>query len=292
MIIAIAITISSLLIAVYLIFEYWQKQKQLNLRISQYSHYQKQIFSWQSILRMLPVTEKDKQTLGLLLQRAGFRQPEAIFVLVAIKLAGLILFPLLIFILHSLQQPEDFSLVLLFKGTVAALVGSMCGEWWLKNRANHNRERMQAATPDAVDLMVICAESGLHLDSILQRVGEEIRGWSTQLSDELIFTCAQLNMGVARPDALNNLAKRIDTEEFNHLVSALIQSDRYGTPLVSTLKNLAQDIRRIRTLTSEEKIGKVPAIMSLPLMLFVLFPLVVLLAAPAMISLIRSLQSM
>jgi tight adherence protein C len=292
MIIAIAITISSLLAAVYLIVEYWQKNKQLSNRISQYSQYQKPAFSWQSVLRMLPVTDKDKQELGLLLQQAGFRQPEAIFILVAIKLVGLIAFPLLVFVYHYLQQPEGLSLALLFKCTIAALIGSMSAEWWLKSRANHNRELMRAATPDAVDLMVICAESGLHLDSILQRVGEEIDGWSAQLSEELLFTCAQLNMGLARPDALNNLSKRIDTEEFKHLVSALIQSDRYGTPLVKTLKDLAQDIRRIRTLTTEEKIGKVPATMSLPLMLFVLFPLVVLLAAPAMISLVRSLQGM
>ncbi len=292
MIIAITITISSLLAAVYLIVEYWQKEKQLSNRISLYSQYQKPAFSWQSVLRMLPVTDKDKRELGLLLQQAGFRQPEAIFILVAIKLVGLIAFPLLVFVYHYLQQPEGLSLALLFKCTIAALIGSMCAEWWLKNRAKQNRELMRAATPDAVDLMVICAESGLHLDSILQRVGEEINGWSAQLSEELLFTCAQLNMGLARPDALNNLSKRIDTEEFKHLVSALIQSDRYGTPLVKTLKDLAQDIRRIRTLTTEEKIGKVPATMSLPLMLFVLFPLVVLLAAPAMISLVRSLQGM
>jgi tight adherence protein C len=275
-------------IILFFALEQWHKSHQLNQRIAQYSQFKKQPFQWQSLLKVLPVTDKDRQELGLLLLRAGFRQPEAIFILIALKLLSLIIFPTLILLLHE----GGFSLSLLTKCTLAGLIGSMGAEWWLKIRANHNREKMRAATPDAVDLMVICAESGLHLDNILQRVGEEISDWSAQLSEELLFTCAQLAMGLARPDALNNLAKRIDTEEFNHLVSALIQSDRYGTPLVKTLKELAQDIRRIRTLTTEERIGKVPAMMSLPLMIFVLFPLVILLAGPSMVSLIRSLQGM
>jgi tight adherence protein C len=282
---AIALAMS---LSVYFLLTQWQRGRILNQRINRYSQLKKQSFQWQNVLYMLPVTDKDRQQLGLLLLQAGFRQPEAIFVLVALKLIFLITFPLLVLLFHQ----GDFSLTLLAKCTIAGLCGSMSSEWWLKHRANSNKDKMRAATPDSVDLMVICAESGLHLDSILQKVGEEISDWSAQLSEELLFTCAQLSMGLPRPDALNNLAQRIDTEEFNHLVSALIQSDRYGTPLVKTLKELAQDIRRIRTLTTEESIGKVPATMSLPLMILVLFPLVILLAGPAMISLIRSLQGM
>lgn len=288
MIIFITATALAMSLCVYFLLTQWQRGRILNQRINRYSQLKKKSFQWQNVLYMLPVTDKDRQQLGLLLLQAGFRQPEAIFVLVALKLIFLITFPLLVLLFHQ----GDFSLTLLAKCTIAGLLGSMSSEWWLKHRANSNKEKMRAATPDSVDLMVICAESGLHLDSILQKVGEEISDWSAQLSEELLFTCAQLSMGLPRPDALNNLAQRIDTEEFNHLVSALIQSDRYGTPLVKTLKELAQDIRRIRTLTTEERIGKVPATMSLPLMILVLFPLVILLAGPAMISLIRSLQGM
>jgi len=276
------------LISIFLGFQRWQKLRSLNQRINHFSQFEKPTFHWHAILHLLPVTDKDRQQLGLLLLRAGFRQPEAIFILVAIKLMGLVLFPLIVYLFYQ----QDLSLALLAKCTLAGLIGSMSAEWWLKNRANHKREQMRAATPDTVDLMVICAESGLYLDAILHRVGEEISEWSAQLSEELLFTCAQLKMGLSRPEALENLAQRIDTEEFGHLISALIQSDRYGTPLVKTLKELAKDIRRLRTLTTEERIGKVPATMSLPLMLFVLFPLVVLLAGPAMVSLIRSLQGM
>lgn len=280
-----AITLAMSL-CVYFLLTQWQRSRIFNQRINRYSQFKKQGFQWQNVLYMLPVTDKDRQQLGLLLLQAGYRQPEAIFVLIALKLMCLITFPLLVFLFHQ----GGFSLTLLAKCTIAGLFGSMSLEWWLKHRANRYKEKMRAATPDSVDLMVICAESGLHLDSILKKVGEEIHDWSPQLSEELLFTCAQLSMGLTRADALKNLAQRIDTEEFNHLVNALIQSDRYGTPLVKTLKELAHDIRRIRTLTTEERIGKVPATMSLPLMILVLFPLVILLAGPAMISLIRSLQ--
>jgi tight adherence protein C len=262
------------------------KHYQIASRINRFSLAKKSSFKLKNLLSLLPVTDKDRYALGLLLQRAGFKKAESLFVLVGIKLLGLVTLPLLVFAFHD----GNFGLMLLAKCSLFGLLGSMAPEWWLTLRANKNQEQMQAAMPDAVDLMVICAESGLHLDAILKTVGEDIQGWSARLSEELLFTCAQLNMGMSRSTALSNFSIRLKTEEAKHLVSALIQSDQYGTPLVKTLRDLATDIRRIRGLKIEEKMGKVPALMSLPLMIFVLFPLVILLAAPPLISLIRSLQ--
>ncbi len=287
-VIAIAMVIASSLLFIGFSSESVQRQYLIKQRIKQFSLAKKSTFRWHSMLTLLPVTEKDRIALGLLLQRAGFKNPDALFIVVLLKLMGLITLPLIIFFNHQ----GDISVALLAKCSISGLFGSMATEWWLVIKANKNQEKMQQAMPDAVDLMVICAESGLHLEAILKTIGEDIQGWSAQLSEELLFTCAQLNVGLSRSEALTNFAKRLGTDEAQYLVSALIQSDRYGTPLVKTLKDLATDIRRTRSLKIEEKMGKVPALMSLPLMIFVLFPLVVLLSAPPIISLIRSLKGL
>lgn len=239
-------------------------------------------------LSWLPVTEKDRAELGLLLSQAGFRDVNAIPVLVALKLAGLLLLPLLVW----LGAEGGFTLGLLAKMTVAALFGSMTPEWWLKRRARHNQEQLRSAVPDAIDLMVICAESGLHIDAILHQVAGDIRDWSSILADELEYTHAQIQMGTDRYQALRGLALRTEVEELEHLVSALVQADQYGTPLVKALRDLARESRRLHLLNVEERIGKIPATISLPLMLFVLIPLVILLAGPSMVLLVRSLREL
>ncbi|WP_419813597.1 type II secretion system F family protein [Bacterioplanoides sp.] len=241
--------------------------------------------SWADYLNWLPVTEKDQRELGALLAQAGFRQPHGVLLLVGIKLAALLLLPLLVWLLAS----GPFTLGLLAKLTLAALLGSLAPEWWLQRRARFNQEQVRTAVPDAVDLMVICAESGLHIDAILQQVASDIRDWSPILADEMLYTHADIQMGKERYQALRGLSQRTQVTELDHLVSALIQADQYGTPLVKALRDLAQESRRLHLLNVEERIGKIPATISLPLMLFVLIPLVVMLAGPSMVMLVRSL---
>lgn len=290
------ITAAILFFAILIMFVFYKglatallslKQKRhLSERIQHFSGRQRPPFSWKKYLHLLPVTETDKAKLGLMLSRAGFKHPDAIFYLVGAKLFGLIVLPLT----YIITSDQALNMTLLFKATLVAFVGSMAAEWWLKYQVSKAQERIHATTPDAVDLMVLCAQSGLHMDAIIQRVGKEVAGWSPQLSEELLYTHAQIQLGVGRQDALTDLANRIDSESFHQIVNTLIQSDKYGTPLVQTLKELALDVRRHRALSLEEKMGKIPALMTLPLMIFILLPLVVLLAGPSLISLLRSLQ--
>lgn len=237
-------------------------------------------------LNWLPVTEQDKVELGRLLVQAGFRQPGAIFVLVAAKLLALLLIPLLMW----LSSDDTFNLYLLSKLTIFSLLGSMAPEWWLKRRAQQKMEQLRAAVPDAVDLMVICAESGLHIDAMLERVAADVQEWSPTLAEELRYTHADIQVGSDRSDALMALAERTQVSEIRHLVTALVQADQYGTPLVKALKDIARETRRLHLLNVEERIGRIPATISLPLMIFVLIPLVVLLAGPSIVMLIRSLK--
>lgn len=271
----------------FFLYQQWRSKQFIQQRLKTFIPKKESQSQWQRLLERLPITDNDRIKLDLLLKQAGFRQPEAILYLVAAKLLGLIALPSL----YLVFSDQGLSTLVLAKATITAFFGSMAAEWWLKIRAQSNREQLRAATPDAVDLMVLCAESGLHMDAILLRVGNEIASWSPQLSSELIYTHAEIQVGIPRASALKHLADRVDSEEFHQLVNTLIQSDRLGTPLVKTLQDLAADVRRIRSLYLEEKMGKVPALMTLPLMLFVLLPLVVLLAAPSIIALTRSLQA-
>lgn len=258
--------------------EYYQPSSQLSDAVISLTDY----------LHWLPVTEKDRFELGALLNQAGFRHPQAVLVLVAIKLMALLLLPLLVWVFAS----GPFTLGLLAKLTLAALFGSLMPEWWLKRRARFNKEQVRTSVPDAVDLMVICAESGLHIDAILQQVALDIHEWSPILADEMLYTHADIQMGKERYQALRGLSERTQVTELDHLVSALIQADQYGTPLVKALRDLAHESRRLHLLHVEERIGKIPATISLPLMLFVLIPLVVMLAGPSVVMLVRSLRNL
>lgn len=241
-----------------------------------------------SYVSWLPVTEKDKQALGRLLKQAGFYQSYSIQILVAAKLFLMLLLPIMV--ISVLET--SFSLALVFKLTVSALIGSMLPEWWIKQKAARNMQRLRAAIPDVVDLMVICAQSGHHIDTMLEKVAQSIQDWSPILAKELNYTHADLQVGTDRTQALNKLAQRTEIEEIQHLVTALIQSFEYGSPIVQALKDIAYDARRLYLLRMEEKIGKIPAIISLPLMVFVLLPLVALLAGPSFIMITRLLKGM
>ncbi|PCI43791.1 MAG: pilus assembly protein TadC [Alphaproteobacteria bacterium] len=163
----------------------------------------------------------------------------------------------------------------------SVLLASFLPEIVLKNITTKRNLLMQRALPDMLDLLVICAEAGLTLDSALLRVVKEMAQTGPDLADELSYTAIELGFLPERRQALMNLAERVTLPSIRSVTATLIQSEKYGTPLAESLRVLSSEFRNERMMKAEEKAAKLPATMTIPLILFILPTLFVVLIGPA-----------
>lgn len=219
------------------------------------------------------------------LARAGFNSPQALNVLLLIKLsmallcAGVFLF-----------QQGNFSALVLIQTIAIALIANMLPELLVKRRAKTIRQRISRQLPEAIDLLVICAESGLTIDASLAKVAQALAPMSPELAREVELTHMELQLPRPRDLAWQNLAQRNGIKAFENLGYTMIQTERYGTALAPALRELSSETRTLRMLSVEEQIGKIAGKMGIPLMVFIVLPLVVMLAGPAFIKIGRSLS--
>lgn len=235
-------------------------------------------------------TASDRAQLQRLLSMAGFRSREALGLLMSGKYAlGL---SLLLAVLFGVLEPGSrMSLNGIAGGLIALFVGTTLPEIWLKVRAAKRGGRLDRSLPDALDLMVICAEAGLPLGRVLQVVAKEMSLSAVEMADELRYTQAELQILSDRPKALLNLAERTGVRSIETMVATLIQAERYGTPLSQALRTIADESRKTLILNLEEKAGKLPAQLSVPLMTLILPPIIAMMGAPAMVRIVRLLGS-
>ena len=140
---------------------------------------------------------------------------------------------------------------------------------------------IQKGLPDAIDLLVICAEAGLTIDAAFARVAKELGRGYPELGEELTLTSIELGFLTERRQAFENLAYRVNLEALRGLVSTMIQTEKYGTPLASALRVLSAEFRNERMMRAEEKAARLPAILTIPLILFILPVLFVVILGPA-----------
>ncbi len=160
----------------------------------------------------------------------------------------------------------------------------------LKNSVARRYQKIRRQLPDALDLLVICAEAGLSLDAALTRVAREMGPSAPELSDEVGLTAIELGFLPNRRQALLNLVRRADLPPIRAVVNTLMQTERYGTPLAHSLRVLAAEFRDDRMMKAEEKAARLPAIMTVPLILFILPCLFVVLIGPAIIQVIDTFK--
>lgn len=234
-------------------------------------------------------TDNDRQKLRRLLSMAGFRNPEALGLLMVGKYAlGLLLAMGVLF--GVLEPGSRLGMNGLAGGLMALFAGTTAPELWLKMRSAKRGERLSRSLPDGLDLMVICAEAGLPLGRVLQVVSKELALSAPELADELRYTYAELQILSDRPRALLNLAERTGVSGIESMVATLIQAERYGTPLSQALRTISEESRKTLILNLEERAGKLPAQLSVPLMTLILPPIVAMMGAPAMVRVIRLLS--
>jgi tight adherence protein C len=162
-------------------------------------------------------------------------------------------------------------------------------DMWLRVKTARRRKRIFNGLPDALDLLVVCVEAGMGLDAAISRVGEEIRLSDQELSDELRLLNLELRAGKARQEALRNLARRVDLEDMNSLVTLLVQTDKFGTSVAQALRVYSDTFRTKRFQAAEELAARLPVRLLFPL-IFCVFPaLFVAILGPVAIHVIQML---
>ena len=160
----------------------------------------------------------------------------------------------------------------------------------LRNAIQKRYQKLRRQLPDGLDLLVICAEAGLSLDAALTRVARELGGSAPELADELGLTSIELGFLPNRRQALLNLIRRADLPPFRAVVNTLMQTERYGTPLAHSLRVLAAEFRDERMMRAEEKAARLPAIMTVPMIIFILPTLFIVLIGPAIIQVMETFK--
>jgi tight adherence protein C len=152
---------------------------------------------------------------------------------------------------------------------------------YLKNKITKRSHAIRKGLPDALDLLVICAEAGLTVDAAFHRVAKELGKAYPELGDEFALTAIELGFLTDRRMAFENLANRIDLDAIRGVVTTMIQTEKYGTPLASALRVLSGEFRNERMMRAAEKAARLPAIMTIPLILFILPVLFIVILGPA-----------
>ncbi|MEZ5667769.1 MAG: type II secretion system F family protein [Alphaproteobacteria bacterium] len=236
------------------------------------------------VSRMKLARRLSSSNLNVRLLRAGIRSPEAQVKYLFYKLAlpvGFIGFAVFVLYVGELYQVSSSTKMMITIG--AGALGFFGPDIYLMNRQTKRKKELTKALPDGLDLLVICAEAGLHLDSALNRVAEEMAQRSVDLADELALAAVELSFLPERKMALDNLAMRTNLPAVRGLVNTLIQTEKYGTPLAQSLRVLSAELRHERLMRAEEKAARLPAILTVPMIIFILPPLFIVLLSPAVL---------
>jgi len=217
------------------------------------------------------------------LMQAGIRTKDlAFFIIFARFVLPVVIGGAAVLFLYVLGFEPQWSALRRYITVAGLLVGSYkAPDLWLKNKVNKRSHAIRKGLPDALDLLVICAEAGLTVDAAFARVSKELGKAYPELGDEFGLTAIELGFLAERRQAFENLAQRVDLEAVRGVVTTMIQTEKYGTPLASALRVLSAEFRHERMMRAEEKAARLPAIMTVPLILFILPTLFVVILGPA-----------
>src|ERR1700681_2954859 len=219
-----------------------------------------------------------------MLVQAGYRGQAPyvtyLFFRMLMPVALLVFTAFYVFVVLDLDQPPMVKVGICLAATY---LGMHVPSLFLKNRIQHRQLSVKRAFPDALDLLLICVESGMSIEAGFRRVSGEIGSQSIPLAEELTLTTAELSYLQDRRTAYENLAKRTNLDGVKSVCMALQQAERYGTPMAQTLRVMAQENRDMRMSEAEKKAAGLPPKLTVPMILFFLPVLFVVILGPAAI---------
>ena len=260
-----------------------------------------------SLVRKSETTDKMKDTLNSLkvlqqsqleviqqkLAQAGIRRKElGVVVIFARMVLPVVLGGIAAFFIYGINYfPEWGGMKKLMAFAAAVGAGYKGPEIYISNLISKRTDAIRKGLPDALDLLVICAEAGLTVDAAFNRVARELGRAYPELGDEFALTAIELSFLGERRLAFENLAYRVNLEAVKGVTTTMVQTERYGTPLASALRVLSAEFRNERMMRAEEKAARLPAIMTVPLILFILPVLFVVILGPAACSIADAFAS-
>ena len=215
------------------------------------------------------------------LNGAGIRGPAALTILLGLKVVSFVLFTALAWGLAT-GTPAIAGNLLLRIGVM--LLGIFGGwefpDFVVTRIASHRRDKIERGMPDALDLLVICAEAGLSLTQAIEEVAKDLHRLSPEIAEEFSITVSEMRVLTDRSAALDNLAQRTGIEHLRGLIATLTQSIKFGTPLAESLRMFANEMRLMRLAKMEERAARLPVLLAIPLILFIMPALLMVIATP------------
>lgn len=236
---------------------------------------------------LMPQTELEQNALKQKLANAGFRSDMAVAVYSGIRLATLGLFlviSLALFVPGKGLTIKSLQWVVIWTG-IGFYMPSMI-LWWLRRK---RQEEIFLTLPDALDLLVVCVESGLGLDAAMRKVCDEMSEHAKIMCEELSLANFQLQMGRPRREVLHDLGVRTGVDDVRSLAAILIQADRFGSSIAQALRVQSDSMRTRRKQIAEEKAAKTAVQLLFPLILFIFPGIFVVLVGPAAINIMETL---
>ena len=217
------------------------------------------------------------------LAQAGYRNKEwAVAVIFGRLVLPIVLGLIAVVVIYWAQTFPHWGSFKRFAAFAAVVVLSYkAPDIFLNNKISKRTNLIRKGLPDALDLLVICAEAGVTVDSAFSRVAKELGRAYPELGEEFTLTSIELSFLTERRQAFENLAYRVKLDSVRGVVTTMIQTERYGTPLASALRVLSAEFRNERMMRAEEKAARLPAIMTVPLILFILPVLFIAILGPA-----------
>lgn len=222
------------------------------------------------------------------LEAIGFRGGRGLGLFIGSKILLLLFTPILaFFVARHMHLSHFWTITSVAGGTV---FGIMAPESYATNKRQKFLEKVESGVPDALDMLVICADAGLALEAGIARVSQEMLTLNPQLASELIQTSREMQIGSDLRQAMDALGARTGLEVLKRLATTLAQSLQYGTPLTTALRTLSAELRQEALIKFEERAGRLPTMMTIPMIVFILPCVFFVVAGPAIINVMATLK--
>ena len=235
------------------------------------------------------LSRKTLAEMNATLEAAGFRGGRGIGLFIGAKVLLAIIVPMVLFLaLRNFGTTTFWECVKIGGG---AMLGPLLPETIATNIRKRHLAQVEAGVADALDMLVICADAGLALEAGLARVSQEIAILNPALSMELTQTSRELQIGSDMRHAMESLGQRTGLDTLKRLATTLSQSLQYGTPLTAALRSLSAELRQEALILFEERAGRLPTLMTVPMILFILPCVFLIVAGPAIINVLATIHA-
>jgi tight adherence protein C len=239
---------------------------------------------------LVPASPADLSNVGKRLYKAGFRSPSALKIFLGLKVLLTALLPAAMWlVLHQLGVTGDNRILLL---VMAAGLGYASPGEIVNYMVKRRKRRIEKALPNALDLLVVCVESGLGLDQAIMQVSREMQAGYPEISSEFAICNLEMRHGKRRAEALRNLGERTGIDDMKKLVSTLVQADRFGTSIAQTLRTHSEFMRITARQRAEEKAAKIGIKLVFPIFFCILPSLFVVTVGPVLVRIFTQLIPM